>query len=108
MEEGAGLLELQCTFFGEILVGRNCCWVVILGSQCVKICQRLTCWERGVQCVDSFAGREEFSVWVARAGTWTTRETPWKQNGLPSMVNIMQIALAKSWSVSGASHQPAS
>ena len=57
--------------------------------------------------MDSLAGREEFSVWVPRAGTWTTRETPWKQNELSSMVNIMQIALAKSWSVSGASHQPA-
>ena len=30
--EGVGLLELQCTFFGGILVGGNCCWVVILGS----------------------------------------------------------------------------
>ena len=36
--EGAGLLELQCTFFGGILDGRNCCWLVILGSGCVEIC----------------------------------------------------------------------
>ena len=35
--EGAGLLELQCTFFGGILDGRNC-WLVILGSGCVEIC----------------------------------------------------------------------
>ena len=39
MEEGAGLLELQCSFLlREILVGKNCCWVVILGSGCVEIC----------------------------------------------------------------------
>ena len=36
-----------------------------------------------------------------------TREPPCKQNGLPPMVNIMQIALAKSWSARGASYQPA-
>ena len=35
------------------------------------------------------------------------REPPWKQNGLPPMVNIMLIASAKSRSVRGASHQPA-
>ena len=34
-------------------------------------------------------------------------EPPWEQNGLPPMVNIMQIASAKSRSVGGASHQPA-
>ena len=35
------------------------------------------------------------------------REPPWEQNGLPLMVNIMRVASAKSWSVRGASHQPA-
>ena len=44
-------------------------------------------------------------MWVARA--LTTREPPWKQNGLPTMVNTMQIASAKFRSVRGASHQPA-
>ena len=43
-------------------------------------------------------------------GTWsrnlTTREPPWKQDGLPPMVNIMWIASAESRSVRGASHQP--
>ena len=36
------------------------------------------------------------------------RESPWEQNGLPPMVNMMQVVLAKSQSVRGASHQPAS
>ena len=35
------------------------------------------------------------------------REPLWEQNGLPPMVNIMQIALAKSLSKRGASQQPA-
>ena len=34
------------------------------------------------------------------------REPPWEQNGLPSMVNFMWIALAKSQSMRGTSHQP--
>ena len=38
----------------------------------------------------------------------TTRELLWEQNGLPTMVNIMRVASAKSQSVRGASHQPAS
>ena len=33
------------------------------------------------------------------------REPPWKQDGLPPMVNIIWIALAESRSVRGASHQ---
>ena len=36
----------------------------------------------------------------------TAREPPWKQDGLPPMVNIMWIASAESRSVRGASHQP--
>ena len=36
----------------------------------------------------------------------TAREPPWEQNELLPMVNIIQIASAKSWSVIGAS-QPA-
>ena len=32
VEEGAGLLELECTFFGGALGGRSCCWVMILSS----------------------------------------------------------------------------
>ena len=35
------------------------------------------------------------------------REPQWEQNELPPMVDIMQIALAKSRNPSGASHQPA-
>ena len=35
------------------------------------------------------------------------RETPWKRNGAPPMVNIMEIASAKSRSEREASHQPA-
>ena len=40
VEEGVKLLEWQCSFLGGgvILVGRNCCWVVILGSGSVEIC----------------------------------------------------------------------
>ena len=44
MEEGAGLLELHLPFFfwvgggWGILVGGNCCWVAIHGSDCVEIC----------------------------------------------------------------------
>ena len=37
----------------------------------------------------------------------TARELPWEQNGLPPMVNIMRVALAKSRSIRGASHQAA-
>ena len=37
----------------------------------------------------------------------TTKELPQKQNGLPPMINVMLIALVKSWNVRGASHQPA-
>ena len=37
----------------------------------------------------------------------TARESPWEQNGLPPMVNIMRITSAKSWSVRGAFHQSA-
>ena len=51
--------------------------------------------ERGIQCVGSWSRN------------LTVREPPWKQNGLPPMVNIMLIASAKSRSVRGASHQPA-
>ena len=29
VEEDAGLLESQCTFFGGILNEKSCCWVVI-------------------------------------------------------------------------------
>ena len=36
-----------------------------------------------------------------------TREPPWEQNGVPSMISIMRVALAKSWSARGSSHQPA-
>ena len=36
----------------------------------------------------------------------TAREPPWKQDGLPPMVNIMWIASAESRNVRGASHQP--
>ena len=43
-------------------------------------------------------------------GSWSrnlmAREPPWKQNGLPPMVNIMWIASAESRSMRGASHQP--
>ena len=35
------------------------------------------------------------------------REPPWKQNGLPPVVNIRQTASAKSQSVRGAFHQTA-
>ena len=35
------------------------------------------------------------------------REPLWEQNGLPPLVNIMQIVLAKSLSKRGASQQPA-
>ena len=35
------------------------------------------------------------------------REPPWGQDELPPMVNIMRVALAKSRSVMGASHQQA-
>ena len=43
MEEGAGLLELHLPIFfwvggWGILVGGNCCWVAIHGSDCVEIC----------------------------------------------------------------------
>ena len=34
-------------------------------------------------------------------------EPPWEQNGLPTMVNIMQVVSAKSQSVRGTSHPPA-
>ena len=34
------------------------------------------------------------------------RELPWEQNGLPPIVNFMWIALSKSRSLRGASHQP--
>ena len=54
---------------GGISVGKNCCRVVVLGSDCVEIHHRLASWEREVQCAGDFTGREEFSVWVARAGT---------------------------------------
>ena len=37
----------------------------------------------------------------------TARESLYKQNGLPPMVNIMQIAPAKSRSKKEACHQPA-
>ena len=38
MEDDAGLLELQCTFFSEILARISCCWVVILCSGWAEIC----------------------------------------------------------------------
>ena len=37
----------------------------------------------------------------------TAREPPWEQNGLPPVVNIMQVAFAKFRIVRGASHKPA-
>ena len=72
VEEGMRQLALQCTFFFffGILVGRNCCLVVIFGNGCAKICWRLACLERGVQCVGSFAGRREFSVFVEKLITF--------------------------------------
>ena len=54
-------LALQCTFFFflGILVGRNCCLVVIFGNGCAKICWRLACLER-----------REFSVFVEKLITF--------------------------------------
>ena len=73
----------------------DCCgWELILSSACVEICRGWTHWESRVRCVGS------------RDRNLTTREPPWEQNGLPSMVNIRQIVLAKSHNVRGASHQP--
>ena len=43
----------------------------------------------------------------SKGGYLMAREPPWEQDGLLSMVNIMQIILAKSHNVRGASHQPA-
>ena len=81
VKEGAGLLESQCTFsfegVGGILVGTICYWVVILGSGCVKICYRLACWERGVQCVGSWSRN------------LTPREPPWKQK-----CKLLQLLIA--------------
>ena len=42
--------------------------------------------------VDGFTGKGESDVWVVRAGTWQPGNLHWKQNGLPLIVNIMQIA----------------
>ena len=73
----------------------DCCgWELILGSACVEICRGWAQWESGVRCVGSW-GRN-----------MTAREPPWKQNGLPSTVNIKQIVLAKSHSLRVAYHQP--
>ena len=46
-------------------------------------------------------------VWVARAGTRQPRSSHKSQNGLPPMISVMLIALAKYWTGRGASHQPA-
>ena len=63
----------------------DCCsLVLILGSACVEICRGWGHWESRVRCVGS-EGRNLMA-----------REAPWEQNGLPSMVNIMQIVSAKS------------
>ena len=63
----------------------DCCsLVLILGSACVEICRGWGHWESRVRCVGS------------KGRNLTAREAPWEQNGLPSMVNIMQIVSAKS------------
>ena len=73
----------------------DCCdWLVIFGCACVKICWGWANWDSRHRYVGSW-GRN-----------LKAREPPWKQNGLPPMVNIMQIVLAKSQSTTGASHQP--
>ena len=74
----------------------NCCvWVLIVGSVCVEICRSWAHWESRVRCEGS-CGRN-----------LTAREPQWKQNGLPSMVDIMQMVLTKSHRARGASHQSA-
>ena len=36
---GCGTIRIKMYCFSvEILVGRGCCWVVLLGSVCVEIC----------------------------------------------------------------------
>ena len=72
----------------------SCCsWVLILGSACVDICRGWADWESRVRGVGS-EGRN-----------LTAREPSWEQNGLPSMVSIIQIVSAKSYSTRAASHQ---
>ena len=77
----------------EWLLFVDCCgWVVNLGIVCVEICWGWDHWESRVGCV----------------GSWDrnlmAREPSWEQNGLPPMVNIMQVASAKSKSARGASY----
>ena len=71
----------------------DCCgWVVTLGIACVEICWGWDHWESRVGCVGSW-GRNLMA-----------RELSWEQNGLPPMVNIMQLASAKSQTERGASY----
>ena len=88
----------HCWIFGAIFMG------------CVDVClekkKRIFWGEAGAgiclvgatrwKCGDNGAG-----FW------WRVRELPLEQNGLPSMVNIMQIVSAKFHSTRGASHLPA-
>ena len=78
----------------EWLVFADCWgWVVTLGIASVeKICWGWDHWESRVGCVSSW-GRNLMA-----------REPSWEQNGLPPMVNIMQVASAKSQSARGASY----
>ena len=74
---------------GFLLV--TCCgWVVIFGSVCVEIFWRWAHWESGVGCVGS-EGRH-----------LTAGSLHWSRD------DILQIDLAKPWSMRGTSHQPAS
>ena len=59
----------------------------------MDICRGWADWESRVRGVGS-EGRN-----------LTAREPPWEQNGLPSMVSIIQIVSAKSYSTRVASHQ---
>ena len=58
--------------------------MVTLGIVCLEICWGWDHWESRVGCV----------------GSWDrslmARELSWEQNGLPLMVDIMQVASAKS------------
>ena len=69
-----------------------CGWVVNLGIVCVEICWGWDHWESRVGCV----------------GSWDrnlmAREPSWEENGLPPMVNIMQVDSAKSQSTRRASY----
>ena len=67
-------------------------WVVFLGSVCVEICWK---WAHWGSWVCGYLGQD-----------LDDKGAPMKQIGLLPMVNIMQIAWAKSLSERGASHQP--